>query len=431
MFMRKIIIKIFFACILQFNTVHALSLEDAIIESLANNLNLKLENSNLEIAEEDVFQSKASFLPTISLTGSISETETSNIISQSGISSSDYELSPSSKSIILSQTLFNGFGRTYNLESSKAEYELQKLNILKTKQDVILETIEAYFSTLITEKSLRSYKDNLKTVSERFESTKKEFEVGLASKTDVAQSESYMNTAKIDFLNAKIKYKNIKNSFQDLVGTEAANLLFSNINSILPESYEEFRDLVMKNNLSILMARTNLNIKTSNVNSAKSAYYPKVDLTASKSELKEYTSLIDTLSTEELKATISWPIFNSGKSLSTVRQAEKMKNSYFILLQKTQQDTLTLASDIWEKYIIGKDTILAADLSYIASKTAFEGTKIEQEVGERTVLDVLNARQSVLNAEIQFFNEQKNQEVIKAQVMYLAGILNLNNIGGI
>ena len=431
MFMRKIIIKIFFACILQFNTVHALSLEDAIIESLANNLNLKLENSNLEIAEEDVFQSKASFLPTISLTGSISETETSNIISQSGISSSDYELSPSSKSIILSQTLFNGFGRTYNLESSKAEYELQKLNILKTKQDVILETIEAYFSTLIAEKSLRSYEDNLKTVSERFESTKKEFEVGLASKTDVAQSESYMNTAKIDFLNAKIKYKNIKNSFQDLVGTEAANLLFSNINSILPESYEEFRDLVMKNNLSILMARTNLNIKTSNVNSAKSAYYPKVDLTASKSELKEYTSLIDTLSTEELKATISWPIFNSGKSLSTVRQAEKMKNSYFILLQKTQQDTLTLASDIWEKYIIGKDTILAADLSYIASKTAFEGTKIEQEVGERTVLDVLNARQSVLNAEIQFFNEQKNQEVIKAQVMYLAGILNLNNIGGI
>ena len=431
MFMRKIIIKILFACILQFNTVHALSLEDAIIESLANNLNLKLENSNLEIAEEDVFQSKASFLPTISLTGSISETETSNIISQSGISSSDYELSPSSKSIILSQTLFNGFGRTYNLESSKAEYELQKLNILKTKQDVILETIEAYFNTLITEKSLRSYKDNLKTVSERFESTKKEFEVGLASKTDVAQSESYMNTAKIDFLNAKIKYKNIKNSFQDLVGTEAANLLFSNINSILPESYEEFRDLVMKNNLSILMARTNLNIKTSNVNSAKSAYYPKVDLTASKSELKEYTSLIDTLSTEELKATISWPIFNSGKSLSTVRQAEKMKNSYFILLQKTQQDTLTLASDIWEKYIIGKDTILAADLSYIASKTAFEGTKIEQEVGERTVLDVLNARQSVLNAEIQFFNEQKNQEVIKAQVMYLAGILNLNNIGGI
>ena len=41
-----------------------------------------------------------------------------------------------------------------------------------------------------------------------------------------------------------------------------------------------------------------------------------------------------------------------------------------------------------------------------------KGTKIEQEVGERTILDVLNSRQSLLNAEIKFFNEQKNQEVI-------------------
>ncbi len=94
-----------------------------------------------------------------------------------------------------------------------------------------------------------------------------------------------------------------------------------------------------------------------------------------------------------------------------------------ILLQKTQQDTLTLASNIWQKYSISKDTLDAANLSYLASQTAFEGTKIEQEVGERTVLDILNARQSLLNAEIKLFNEQKNQEVIKAQVMYLAGIL--------
>ena len=102
-----------------------------------------------------------------------------------------------------------------------------------------------------------------------------------------------------------------------------------------------------------------------------------------------------------------------------------------ILLQKTRQDTLTLASNIWQKYSISKDTLDAANLSYLASQIAFEGTKIEQEVGERTVLDVLNARQSLLNAEIKLFNEQKNQEVIKAQVMYLAGILTLENIRGI
>jgi len=409
----------------------ALTLEEAISESLNNNLSIKMENSTLGIAEENLLQSKADFLPSISLSGSISETETSGIITQSGISSSDYELSPSSKSIILSQTIFNGFGRTYNLQSSKSELELQKLNKFKTEQDIILETIEAYFNILASEKTLKSYEDNFKTVSERFSSTKKEFEVGLSSKTDVAQAEAYYNAAKIDMLNAKISHQNIKNAFNNLVGTEPNNLSFSSINGFLPKSFSEFNELVISNNLSIKMAQSNLDIKSSNVGVAKSAYYPQVNLTATKSELDDFSSTVDKVTNEEIEATISWPIFNKGKSSSTVRQAEKLKNKYMILLQKTQQDTLTLASNIWQKYSISKDTLDAANLSYLASQTAFEGTKIEQEVGERTVLEVLNSRQSLLNAEIKLFNEQKNQEVIKAQVMYLAGILTLENIRGI
>ncbi len=415
--------------LLPFNgNVSALSLTDAISESLTNNLSLKMEESNLSIAEEEFFQSKAEFLPSLLLSGSISETETSDLLSQSGVESSDYELSPSSKSIIISQTIFNGFGRAYNIQSSKAELELQKLNKLKIQQDIILETIEAYFSILVSEKSLKSYEDNFNAVSERFISTKKEFEVGLSSTTDVAQAEARYNAAKIDMLNAKITHQNIKNKFRDLVGTKPSNLEFSSVNGIIPKSFSDFKNLVEENNLSIQMAKTNLDVKSSNVGVARSAYYPQINLTASKTELDEFSSLVDEITNEEIEATVSWSIFNKGKTLSSVRQAQKLKNKHIILLQKTQQDTMTLASNIWDKLSISKETLEAANLSYDASQTAFEGTKIEQEVGERTILDVLNSRQSLLNAEIKFFNEQKNQEVIKAQILYLAGILTLEQL---
>ena len=420
----KSILLIFLFC----GNVSALSLEEAVSKSLANNLSLKIEDSNLSIVEEELFQSKAEFFPSLLLSGSVSETETSDISSQSGIKSSDYELSPSSKSIILSQTIFNGFGRAHNIQSSKAELELQKLNKYKIQQDIILETIEGYFSILVSEKSLKSYEDNFNAVNERFISTKKEFEVGLSSATDVAQAEARYNGAKIDMLNAKIAHQNIKNTFKDLVGTEPSNLKFSNVNGILPKSFSDFKNLVEENNLSIQMAKSNLDIQSSNVGVAKSAYYPQINLTASKTEFDEFSSLVDEITSEEIEATVSWSIFNKGKTLSSVRQAQKLKNKHMILLQKTQQDTMSLASNIWDRYSISKETLEAANLSYEASKTAFEGTKIEQEVGERTILDVLNSRQSLLNAEIKFFNEQKNQEVIKAQILYLAGILTLEQI---
>ena len=183
------------------------------------------------------------------MSSSISETETSGITSQGGVASASYELSPSSKSIILSQTIFNGFGRAYSLKSNKSELELQKLNISKTEQDITLETIEAYYNILVSEKTLKSHEDNFKTVSERSSSTKKEFEVGLSSKTDVAQAEAHYNAAKIDMLNTRISHQNVKNAFKNLVGVDANNLSFSNINGSLPKYFSEFRDLVMNNNL--------------------------------------------------------------------------------------------------------------------------------------------------------------------------------------
>ena len=93
----------------------------------------------------------------------------------------------------------------------------------------MLETIEAYFDTLIADKTYQSYQDNYNSVNERYIATKKEFEVGLASKTDVAQAESFMNSAKINMLNSKINFNKSINSFSDLIGTKAENMDFSKI----------------------------------------------------------------------------------------------------------------------------------------------------------------------------------------------------------
>lgn len=414
--------------LLSTSSAGALSLNDAISESLANNLLLKMEANSVDIAEEDYFQSKSNYLPSISLNANISENEYSSLKTQSGIIGSDYELAPSSKSIILSQNLFSGFSRFYNSISTKESLNLKRLNEKKVTQDIILETIEAYYNVLIAEKSVKSYKDNLESVAERSNATIKEYEVGLTSKTDVAQAEAFLNNAKIDLLDSEIILKNLKNSFFDLVGVDAENLIFSEINADIPSSFSEFKEILIANNYSIRMAEVNLKIMNANVGVARSAYYPQLSLTATKSELDEFSSEIDELTNEEIKATLNWPIFTAGKSLSNVRKAKEVKNTQLILLQKTQNEIVILSENIWDKYKISEQTIKAAELTYNANQTAYKGTVIEQEVGERSVLDVLIARQALLNSEINYFNKQKDREIVKTQIMYLAGLLNFENL---
>ena len=151
--MKNYIFRILASLLFMTVSASSISLDEALIESINNNLTLKINKFNLEIAKEDIFQSKADFLPSISLVGSMSQTENTNITLQTGGSSSDSKLNSSSKSIIISQSIFSGFSREYDLMSSKSSYELQELNLKKSKQDVILETIDVYYSTLIFDKT--------------------------------------------------------------------------------------------------------------------------------------------------------------------------------------------------------------------------------------------------------------------------------------
>ena len=425
----KYIIHIVLAYLMLNASVQALSLKEAVNDSLSNNLSLKIEAINVDMVKEDYLQSTTDYFPTITLSGSLSENNYSDIKSQSGSVTSGYELSPSSKSIVLSQNIFSGFNRFYSSLSAKEQLHIQNLTQSKVTQDIILETIDAYYNVLLAQKIVQSNKDNFNSVSERFNATSKEFEVGLASKTDVAQSDAFLNNSKINLLDAKINLKNNMNSFYNLIGTEPNNLTFSEIDSEIPDTFDEYKELVISNNYTIRIVDSTLNVYNANIGIARSALYPQINLTASKTELDEYSTTIDELTNEELQATITWPIFNSGKSLSNVRKAKKQKNNQIILIQKTTNETLSLAENIWENYLITDETVEAAKLNFLANKTAYEGTVIEEEVGERSVLDVLTARQSLLNAEIKYFQEQKDREITKAQVMYMSGILNLSSLG--
>ena len=209
----KYIIHIVLVFLLLNVSVKALSLKEAVNDSLSNNLSLKIEAINVDMAEEDYLQSTTDYFPTITLSGSMSENDYSDIKSQSGSATNGYELSPSSKSIVLSQNVFSGFSRFYSSLSTKEQLHIQNLTQSKVTQDIILETIDAYYNVLLAQKIVQSNKDNFNSVSERFNATSKEFEVGLASKTDVAQSDAFLNNSKINLLDAKINLKNTMNSF--------------------------------------------------------------------------------------------------------------------------------------------------------------------------------------------------------------------------
>jgi outer membrane protein len=404
-------------------SAYSITIENALKSSLINNLEIKLEKNNSLVAKESVNQSISSYFPSIILQGSISESEVTNVKSQSGILSSGYDLEPSSASITISQNIFNGFANYYSLIKSKTDLKSQNLIYENKKQEIILATLESYYNVILAEKNFVSFKDNFTAIKKRYNSAQAEFEAGILSKTDVAFAKTRMSAAKIALINSDINYEKAKNIFRDITGVEAKDLKFQSIKSKEIFEKEQFIENVKSGSFAIRLATLDVKSKNASTGIARSSLLPKISLNASQTEYYDYSSTVDQFDNETINATVTWQIFNSGSSLSKVRQAERFKNSSYINQLIVIRDTLNTANFSHSQYIISSETVDAAKIALESAEFAYNGTVIEQEVGERTLLDVLDARQQLLNSEIDLFKEQRNEQIIEARLLYLKGDL--------
>jgi outer membrane protein len=409
-------------------SAYPITIENALKSSLINNLEIKLEKNNSLAAKESVNQSISSYFPSIILQGSISESEVTNVKSQSGILSSGYDLEPSSASITISQNIFNGFANYYSLIKSKTDLKSQTLIYENKKQEIILATLESYYNVILAEKNFVSFKDNFTAIKKRYNSAQAEFQAGILSKTDVAFAKTRMSAAKIALINSDINYEKAKNIFRDITGVEAKNLKFQSIKSKEIFEKEQFIENVKSGSFAIRLATLDVKSKNASTGIARSSLLPKISLNASQTEYYDYSSTVDQFDNETINATVTWQIFNSGSSLSKFRQAERFKNSSYINQLIVIRDTLNTANFSHSQYVISSETVDAAKIALESAEFAYNGTVIEQEVGERTLLDVLDARQQLLNSEIDLFKEQRNEQIIEARLLYLKGDLVIDKL---
>ena len=410
------------------STGYSLSLEEALTSSLESNYEIKIEESNLAASKENVNQSISNYFPSIALQGSISENEVAGIKSQTGSSSPGYDLEPSVVSITITQNLFNGLANYHSLIKAKTDEQSQKLLYENKKQEIILDALESYYNVLLAEKSFSSFMNNFKAIEKRYNSAKAEFNVGLLSKTDVALANTRMSAAKILLINSDISLRQAKNLFMDITGKKAQNLEFESIKSSETYNIDEFIENVRRGNFAMKLASQDIKAKNASVGIARSNLLPKISLNASRSEYYDYSTTVDQYNSETISANITWQIFNSGKSLSKTRQAKKLKNSSYINQSLITRDTMNKARHTHSQYSISGEKVKSAMIAVESAEFAYNGTVIEQEVGERTLLDVLDARQQLLNSEIDLFKEQRNEQIIEARLLYLMGELKVEKL---
>ena len=151
--MKKLIIVIFFSIIF-LSPSYATTLIQALDMAYKDNPKLNAERENLKISKEEINEAKSDFLPSITISGYVSDENTTKLTNRSGADVQSTDVKPSQESILIEQTLFQGLGGVANLEKNNIGYELSKLKLKKVEQEILLEAIEAYTNLVVSKKKV-------------------------------------------------------------------------------------------------------------------------------------------------------------------------------------------------------------------------------------------------------------------------------------
>ena len=424
--MIKFFILILSILFLQFN-VNAETFLTALKKAHLNNSELNAERENIYISEEELKISRGSYLPTITLEGSKSEEDTSKLTNQSGGNASITDVDPLTKSISISQTIFD-FGRGAELSKSKIGINLAKAKLLKKEQDILYKTVEAYTGLLAASEKLEINRANVELLNRQVETDRIRLERGKISLSDVSQSESSLAGAEAKFIQAqnelltgKLNYENIIGNINDPQSLDKTSI----IEYELPKNLEKALELSKTNNPDLIIAKLDYEQSQKDTSIAKSELAPTAKLSLEKSYSEDFSSTYDEREKETLKATVTWPFYSGGKNIASLRKNKNLENRSRLTLDSQNKQNQTNVASAWSNYQSNKSLLNSVRAQVNAAEIANEGIVAEYNSGsDRTTLEVIQSNSLLLNAQISLADSERNYVLSQFNLLKSVGLLN-------
>ena len=381
---------------------------EVIGKALNYNPKIKMQISAVEASKEDLKQIYASIYPTIDLSLSKGYVKDD---SSGSTTNSNSERSPQDFSINLEQELYTGGKLSAELLKAKKKLNLEEENLRLVKYDIMLQAAFAYLEVLQNKKliELNNLKEN--KLTNDLKSVELLVNVGSASQSDLvfAQSKLVETTAqKVASLNL---YNVSKINYKEIVGDPLPNVVFTepNIdNLIFPKSFNDAMGIALQKNPDLNIINLKEQIAIADVKSNFSEVMPNVKLDAEYQMSDDKTSKGSSSDKAEITATVNIPIFKGGKNLSKIKQAKIIAKQVRYELESKKNEVTQNISKSWSDFKTNETLLKSANINIEARKLILDGVQQEYKIGLKSLIDVLQSKENLIDAEFNRINITKD-----------------------
>jgi outer membrane protein len=402
-------------------SAHAETLEDALAKAYTTNPTLLAGQARLRATDEGVSQALSGWRPTLTFTGS------AGVQQQNSNSSfpTEQHRQPRQGALQLNQPLYRGGRTTAGTEQAENNVLAERGRLANTEQTLFLNVITAYMNVVQAQSVLDLNRSNEERLKRELDATNDRFNVGELTRTDVAQAEARLSGAVSDRIQAEGDLASARAVYQTQVGELPASLVNpADPAGTLPANLDDTISTALANNPNVITADYTERASKSNIDVVRGALLPSLNLTGTAQHED------DTLSTPDkwrdtLTALIQLniPIYEGGVVWSQLRQAYETDRQNQRLLDQARRDARELATRSWDAWQTARSRVNSLRDQVQANQLALDGVRQEALLGSRTVLDVLNAEQELLNSQVALVRADHDAVIAAYQVRQAVGTL--------
>ena len=404
------------------------TLNQALAEALGRNPSLAAAKSTYESIYKSQFVTMADMLPQVTAFARESRSNTDattyrdgNVFAAGNVGDHDRD----SYGIRVTQDLFTSGKNINAFRSKRAEARSQRAVLTNTEQQILLSAASAYLSVLENRSILKLNEQNVVILQRQLDANLDRFEVGVVTRTDIAQSQAALAGAQSALLSSQANLRGSNAVYREVIGLDPAGLEPVSERPRLPSTLEKAIDIARRENPSLIASKEMSASGRYNAYSALGAALPSISVTGSYTVTEDPSVALAGIETEvtDVVVQLNVPIFRGGRSISGISAASDYADSLKYQVHASSDGMERGVIVAWNNYQAAQSVIPARQQQIEASEIALDGVIQENALGTRTTLDVLNAEQGLLDARVAMITADTDRNVAAFNVLASIGRL--------
>ncbi|KPF79156.1 hypothetical protein IP88_02465 [alpha proteobacterium AAP81b] len=395
------------------------TLQDAIAAAYASNPDIQAQRDIVAQNDEGISQARAPGRPSIGIQGQVAQAGLNNFIDNGRT----YTVG-----IQLNQSLYRGGRVPAARSAAQARIYAARARLRAQENSVILNTVTAYADVLRFTRVVELNRNQISVLERELQASRDRFEVGDLTRTDVAQSEARVANAQSNLVLAENQLVAAREAFVRAVGHAPENLEPLPALPPLPDSEGKALEIANENNPQLIAARFDEQALRFDVLGLERQRLPSVDLNVQGSYQQfegggQGSSFVrqGQFYTQNASVVATIPIYQRGLVGSQIRQTQAQRSQAMAVIASTDRQVRQNIVNSIATLRAARATIKANEIAVSANTLAAEGVRQENQVGTRTIIEVLNAEQERLNAEVNLVTARRDEQVAGYSLLANAG----------